>query len=194
VRQDRAELVAWVAGNVVPHESAVRDKLRSVGVPEYEIDDIMQDAYLRISHLDSVAHIRNGRGYLFTVARSAMLLRVRRERIVRIDSLSDYDELTLADDDPGPERHAAARIDLERVHRMIASLPSPCREIFEMRRIEGVPQREIAARMGVSEHIVEKLSARGLRLILKAIAGGNREAASPAKQRIERKLRDVGFE
>jgi DNA-directed RNA polymerase specialized sigma24 family protein len=38
-----------------------------------------------------------------------------------------------------------------------------------MRKVEGISQREIAARLGVSESIVENEGARGLRLILKAL-------------------------
>jgi len=194
LEQDRAELVAWVAGNIIPHEGALRDRLRSIAVPRQEIDDIVQDAYLSITHLSSVAHIRDGRAYLFSVARTVILKRVRRERIVRIDSLTEFQALSFADEDPGPERRAGGRRDLERVRQLIANLPSPCCEIFELRRIEGVSQREIAARLGVSEHVVEKQSSRGLKLILKAIADSESEAAQPVKQRKEGAKRDRGHE
>ena len=142
-----------------------------MAVPEQEIGDIVQDAYLRISKLDSVAHIRSGRGYFFTTARTSLLQRIRHERIVRIDSMTEMEALTLADEDPGPERHASARQELARVRALIDALPDRCREIFELRRIQGVPQREIAERLGIPEHTVEAQAIRGLKLILKALAG-----------------------
>lgn len=141
-----------------------------MAVPEDEISDIVQDAYVKIAKLDSVAHIRSGRSYFFTTARTMLLDRIRRERIVRIDSMTEMEALRLADDDPGPERRVSARIELERVRRLIEALPDRCREIFELRRVQGVPQREIAERLGIAEHIVEAQAVRGLKLILKALA------------------------
>jgi RNA polymerase sigma factor (sigma-70 family) len=186
VTRNRREIVAWVGSHVVPHEADLRARLRRMAVPEDEIGDILQDAYVKIARLDDVSHIRSGRAYFFSTARSVLLDRIRHNRIVRIDSLTEADTLALADDDPGPERRAGARQELERVRRLIAELPERCRVIFEMRRIEGVPQREIAERLGVPEHTVEAQAIRGLKLILKAIAGESVEAMpSPRGNRKE---------
>lgn len=81
------------------------------------------------------------------------------------------ESLNLRDEDPGPERRVSARLELERVRPLIEALPDRCREIFELRRVQGVPQREIAARLGVPEHTVEQQAIRGLKLILKELAG-----------------------
>lgn len=148
-----------------------------MAVPEEEISDIVQDSYLSIAKLDSVAHIRSGRAYFFTTARTVLLQRVRRDKIVRIDSLTEAEELKLYDENPGPERQTSARLELARVKSLIDALPDRCREIFQLRRVEGVPQREIAERLGVPEHTVEAQSRRGLKLILKALADGDVDPA-----------------
>ena len=170
MRQSRREIVTWVGSNIVPYEGDLRARLRRMAVAEDEISDIVQDAYVKIAKLDSVAHIRSGRSYFFTTARTMLLDRIRRERIVRIDSMTEMKALRLADDDPGPERRVSARMELDRVRRLIEALPDRCREIFELRRVQGVPQREIAERLGIAEHIVEAQAVRGLKLILKALA------------------------
>lgn len=172
MKQCRSEIVAWVGSNIVPHEADLRVRLRRMAVPEEEIGDIVQDSYLRIARLDSIAHIRSGRAYLFTTARAVFLQRVRRDKIVRIDSLTEAEALKLYDSDPGPERRVGARLELARIRALIDALPDRCRQIFELRRIEGVPQREIAKRLGIAEHTVEAQSRRGLKLILKALAEG----------------------
>ncbi|MEC3909548.1 RNA polymerase sigma factor [Sphingobium sp. CR2-8] len=166
----RSDIIAWVGSNIVPYEGDLRAWLRRRSLPSQDIDDIIHDAYLCISQLSGVDHIRNGRAYLFTTARSVMLRRVRRDRIVRIESLTEVEAMTLQDSAPGPERQASARQELARVERLIAALPDRCREIFHLRRIEGVPQRQIAERLGLAEHIVEAQAIRGLKLIMKAIA------------------------
>ncbi|MGF7149806.1 RNA polymerase sigma-70 factor (ECF subfamily) [Sphingomonas zeicaulis] len=155
-----------------------------MAVPESEIDDIVQDAYVKISRLDDVSHIRTGRAYFFSTARTVLLDRVRRDRIVRIDSLTEAEALTLADEDPGPERRVSARQELDRVRQLIAGLPDRCREIFELRRIQGVPQREIAARMGLPEHTIEAQAVRGLKLIMKAIAAADDSPAGAPQTRM----------
>lgn len=166
----RREIIDWVAGNIIPYERELRAWLRRRALPAQDIDDIIHDSYLCIAQLSDVVHIRDGRAYLFTTARSVMLRRVRRDRIVRIESLIEIDAMALQDADPGPERHASARQELARIQRLVASLPDRCREIFYLRRIEGMPQRQIAERLGVTEHIVEAQATRGLKLIMKAIA------------------------
>lgn len=175
MKPSRREIVAWVGSNIVPHEADLRVRLRGMAVGEPEIDDIVQDAYVKIASLDSVAHIRSGRGYFFATARNVLLDRIRRNRIVRIDSMTEMEALTLADETPDPERRISAQMQLERVRNLIKALPDRCRQIFELRRIQGVPQREIAKRLGIPEHTVEAQAVRGLKLILKELTGEERQ-------------------
>ncbi|MDT9600115.1 RNA polymerase sigma factor [Sphingosinicella rhizophila] len=173
VARNSPERVAWVGSHIVPHEADLRVWLRRTGMPVHEVDDVVQDAYVRIAQLAGVEHIRNPRSYFFITARSAMVSRIRRERIVRIDSMNDIEALAVEDMAPGPERQLSGRQELERVGRMIEALPERCREIFRLRRIEGVPQREIAARLGISEHVVEQQAVRGLKLLAAALTEGD---------------------
>jgi RNA polymerase sigma-70 factor (ECF subfamily) len=168
-------VVAWVGNNIVPHEADLRAWLRRVGTPTHEIDDVVQEAYVRLAALQSVSHIRSGRAYLFTTARSVMLQRLRREQIVRIEAMSEVEALMLADSAPSPECQVGARMQLEKVLSIIDQLPERCREIFRLRKIEGVSQKEIAQRMRLPEHTVEAEASRGLKQIMKCLAksGGN---------------------
>jgi RNA polymerase sigma-70 factor (ECF subfamily) len=54
-------------------------------------------------------------------------------------------------------------LELELLTQAIQSLPDRCREVLTLRKIEGLSQREIAARMGISEHTVEAQVANGMR-------------------------------
>jgi RNA polymerase sigma factor (sigma-70 family) len=170
-------IVEWISDEILPHEGDVRRWLRRSSLGAVEEDDVIQEAYCRLAGVQDVAQIRSGRAYFFTVARNIVLEHMRRARIVQIETLAEMDGLNVVDYDPSPERSAGSRQELERVRRLIDALPEKCRLIFTMRKIEGRSQRQIAQAMGVSENVVEKQVARGLRLVLDALAR-NAEAAS----------------
>ena len=165
----RRDIVAWVGGQILPHEADVRSWLRRGGSSAEDVDDIVQEAYCRLAALGGVAHIANGRAYFFQTARNIMLERIRRSRVVRIDCVTEIDALNIVDSEPSPERIVASRRELARVQELIEGLPERCRDIFKLRRVHGMPQRDIARLLGVSENVVEMQTMRGLRLILRAL-------------------------
>jgi RNA polymerase sigma factor (sigma-70 family) len=186
LEQNRREIVAWVAGQVLPHEGEVRAWLTRRGVAADQIDDVIQEAYCRIAALDDVRHIIDGRRYLFQTARNIVLEQIRHARVVRIDSVTEIDLLSIVDNEPTPERIASGRRELQRVRALIDGLPDRCRRIFELRRIEGVPQRKIAEMLKVTENVVEAQAVRGLKLILKALAEDTAEPGNRTGKHDER--------
>lgn len=177
----RAKIIAWVGSEVLPHEAELRGFLRRSLSSAQEADDVIQEAYCRISGLDDVGHIANARAYLFQTARNIVLEQVRRAQIVRIETMTEMDNLSIVLDEPSPERIAAGRRELARVMGLIAALPERCRRVVELRKIEGLSQKEIARRLGVSEHVVENEATRGLRLVLKALTEADDAAERAAE-------------
>ncbi len=171
----RRRIMAWVGREVLPHEADLRRWLRRI-VPEAEVEDVIQDAYCRIAGLERVDHIRNGRAYLFQAAKSIVIDRLRRARVVSIEAVTEIDALDVVHEEPSPERVAAGRRELARVRGLIDALPERCRRIFELRKVHGLPQREVARMMEVPETTVENDVVKGLRLILRAMAEGDAAA------------------
>ncbi|MBU3077603.1 sigma-70 family RNA polymerase sigma factor [Sphingomonas sp. XMGL2] len=133
-----------------------------------EVDDVIQESYCRIAALDHVEHIQDPRQYLFRTARNVVLEQARRSRVVSFQTISGIADLERAMplDMISPERMLAGRRTLARVEQLISALPERGRRIFRLRKIEGLSQKEIAARLGISESIVENEVLRGLRRIL----------------------------
>src|SRR5262249_10572321 len=102
--------------------------------------------------------------------------------------------LAIPDDGPSVDRIVAGRRQLQRVHDLISSLPRKCREIFVLRRVHGVPQKDVARTLGISENTVEMHSKRGLKMILKALEGesspGDRELTGGDHGRTRQRTRD----
>lgn len=174
-REKRARIMAWVGREILPHEADVRGWLLRTLDPD-DLEDVIQETYCQIASLKDVGHIHSGRAYFFTTARRIVLMRLRRARIVSIESVTEIENLSIVGDEPSPERVVAGRRELDRVRRLIERLPDRCRRIFELRKVEGLPQREVAQRLGVTEHTVENDVAKGLKLILQAIADGEQTA------------------
>jgi RNA polymerase sigma factor (sigma-70 family) len=183
--QNRAEIVAWVGSHIVPHEAHLRAWLRRLSITEDEINDIIQDAYVALARLDSVLHIRDSKAYFFQTAKSVFLNKIKRANIVPIDQLTELQSLGLSDEAPNAERRLSATQELAKIRQLIANLPEKCRVIFEMRRLQGVSQKEIAKHLGVSENVVEMQSVRGLKLILKALESEHIDDAKPKMPKSE---------
>ena len=164
----------------MPCEPAVRAWLiRSRARPE-DVDELIQEAYCRIAMLDDVEHIGRADAYFFSIVRNLYVRRLKRARVVPFETIAAIESHS-ADDAPSPEREAGGRLEAERVLGLIARLPERCRKIVQMRRIEGLSQKEIASRLGVTEKVVEKQVWQGIR----AVQALWREAGAEAEARMD---------
>jgi RNA polymerase sigma factor (sigma-70 family) len=156
----------WVARSVLPHEAGIRLWLRRAHVSDAEADDLVQEAYCRISALDAVDHIARPGAYFFSMVRNLLVRRLRQMPVVQFETIAGIE--AMVDPAAGPEREVGARIDYDRLKGIMAVLPERTRRAIELRRIDGLSQREIAAELGISEGTVENLVHRGIRAIVLA--------------------------
>src|ERR1700733_3823462 len=142
----------WIATHILPHEPELRGWLRRRlgSLHTNDTDDLVQEAFARI-WLADFSTIRNGRAYLYTTVRHLLAEYARRRRIVPIELLGEVDSLNIISDEPGPDRRVGARQELDRLRAIVAALPIQCRRVFELRKYEGLSQRDVAQRMNLSE-------------------------------------------
>lgn len=164
------EVREWISREILPHEAEVRRWLVRATPRGLDPSDVIQEAYSRIARFKSDTPVQSGRAYFYAVVRNVLRDHFRRAHIVQIEPLSEIDQLRVLDDSPHAERVCAGRQELRIVWRLLDQLPDRCRKIFLLRKLEGLSQREIATRMGVTENIVEKQVSLGLRLLLKLLA------------------------
>lgn len=175
------ERAIWLARHVLPHEPALRAWLRKRPLAGLEIDDVIQETYARLITAETVDGVRNPRTYAFQVAWSVLLTHVRRSRVIAFQTVSDVDQLGAFADDPSPERCVADRDELQRLGEAIASLPARVRDVFTLRRVEGLSQREVAQRLGIAESTVEKHMSRGFYLLATLFTRGGKQIAGASK-------------
>lgn len=153
---------------MLPHERFVRAWLTRSRLSAEDADEVIQDCYCRFAMLGDVSHIMRPDAYFFAMARNLAIRMLKRRNIIPFEPLSEREIAGLIDETPSPERHVAARLEVEKLREAMALLPERCRRIVELRKFEGLSQREIATRMGVSENIVENDLQKGMRTLQQA--------------------------
>jgi RNA polymerase sigma factor (sigma-70 family) len=153
----------WFHAEVSPHEPQLRSYLQGRFPAVRDIDDVVQESYLRIWRANATQSIRCVKGFLFQVARHVALDVLRKQRGSPVNQVVDLVALPVLDGAPGAVEAACTREELALLAAAVESLPSRCREIVLLRKIHRVPQKEIALRLGISEQTVQTQVFRGVR-------------------------------
>lgn len=155
-------LASWFAAEVQPHEPLLRAWLRSRFGEQLDIDDLVQETFLRVLTAWQETGLRTPKAFLLTVARNLALDQLRRRGLVATIPLVDSDALFVLDEDEDVAEKVAHHHDLLLLTEAIQSLPNRCRQIFTLRKIYGLTPKEIAARLGLSPSTVSAQLAIGL--------------------------------
>lgn len=103
------------------------------------------------------------RALLFATAHNLAIDHVRRDRIARMEQVDDVRELPIPEERPTPADATARNQELQLLTEAIQALPERCRQVLTLRKIYGLSQKQIAERLGISEHTVEAQVANGMR-------------------------------
>lgn len=160
-----AALARWFNEEVHPHEGPLRGYLRGRYPGVQDVDDVVQESFLRIWKARLARPFVSTKTFLFQIARHLVVDKVRRERVARTESLEDLALLNVMDDRPDPAELLSYHEKVSLVADALAELPDRCREVFIMRKFKDVPQREIAFKLRIAEATVESQVARGMKLM-----------------------------
>ena len=149
-----SELGQWFAAHVQRHEAMLRAWLRRRFDAGVELDDIVQEAYVRVLRAREGGPLASPKAFLFATARNLALDRLRRHEVSRTELLGEIDSLHVLDEREGIPETLARTQELALLTQAIQSLPTRCRQILTLRKLYGLSHREIAARLGLSESTV----------------------------------------
>ena len=128
-----------------------------------DVENLVQESLIRALHARETVRKAAVKSFLFATARNLAIDQLRRRQIAAIEPLAEIESLSVLDEEPTAAESAARRQELELLTQAIQSLPERCRQVLTLRKIYGLPQREIATLLGISEHTVEAQVANGMR-------------------------------
>lgn len=146
---------AWFSREVHPHGPMLRNYLAKHFTEASEPEDIIQEAYLRILKIRRRRPIRDPRALLIAIARNLALDTLRRRKFRPTVDLTEQRVSAVIDETQDVPRAVMRRDELNALALAMASLPPRCRQTMTL-RLQGLPQKEVAARLGISWSTVEK--------------------------------------
>ena len=165
------EALAWFLREVLPLEAMLMQYLRHNWRDQSDIEDLVQEVYVRVFEAARKEIPEKAKPFLFTTARNLLINRVRDRRVVPMEAALDLDALGIAIDTPSPDQGLMVRDELRRLREAIDSLPPRFRDVVVMRRIEDLSRAEVAQRLGISETTVSDYLTKGMYLLADIIYG-----------------------
>jgi len=184
---DRA---TWLANHVLPHEPALRVWLGRWRIYDLDVDDIVQETYAVLASRPSVSEIDNPRAYCFQTARSIVLMHLRRTKVVSIRAVEDIDRVGGMADDPSPEEQVSDREQFQKLVDAMRDLPSRGRDSLRLHIIEGLTQREVGQRLGISENAAQKHIVKSIHLLMNMLGRGGNDKAQASIRRPTGRVKD----
>lgn len=129
----------------------------------HDAEDVAQEVFLRV-HRDGTGGVRDIQAWLATVAFRLAIDRRRRPEAL------DVAELEISSNEVSAEQSVIDRQSIERVHRLIASLPDDLRYPLVLSAVEELNSRQVAAIIGIPESSVRGRIMRARQLLKEKLA------------------------
>ena len=156
--------LSGVSRAFMDYKGFLRNFLRRYLSREHDVDDVLQQAYLQVFDLEHRGEkVTRPKALLFTVAKNVALNELNRKS----------SQITAYIDECMPEGYAVqvassaeseaeAQQTLGKYCEAVAALPPKCREVYLLRKVQGLSHKQIAERMNISTSAVEKHLHTGL--------------------------------
>ncbi|WP_065204370.1 RNA polymerase sigma factor [Shewanella woodyi] len=134
-------------------------------VPPHEIEDIVQETYVRLCQVENKESINSAKSFMYKMARNLALDHQKRANVRLVDSVDDWHEFEKALCDRHDEVYdkAITSLEFDNFCEAVRLLPLQCRKVFVLKKVYGYSQREIAAELELSESTVEKHISQGIK-------------------------------
>lgn len=159
---DESDQSIWYKEHLAPHEAMLRAWLTQRYPNNLDVDDIIQEALVRVLNARESGDLKSPKSYFFATARNLALDHMRRSKVVFDESLLYHESIDLIDDTESIEETVARNHELEILTEAIQTLPDRCRQVFTLSKVYGMTYQQIASEMGITFNTVSAQISIGL--------------------------------
>jgi RNA polymerase sigma factor (sigma-70 family) len=153
---------SWHSVYMAARDSMVR--MVSGIVPPKEIEDVVQETYVRICQMDKRKLVEQPKSFLMKTAKNIAFDYLKKAETRLADSVESELEFD-TEAHPRDQVFESTASSQEFAHfcEAVRELPVQCRRVFVLKKVYGYTQKEIAKEMNLSESTVEKHIAVGFK-------------------------------
>ena len=151
-------------------------------VPPREVEDIVQETYVRVCQVEKPQDIQFPRSFMLRTAQNLALDHLKKAETRLTVSMDDDESLDLLEFTTRADEtfdRAAAHQEFAFFCEAVRQLPLQCRKAFVLKKVYGYSQKEIADQLGISENTVEKHIATGIKRCTQFMAARAPETITP---------------
>jgi RNA polymerase sigma factor (sigma-70 family) len=160
--QEESEQSLWYKEHLRPHEPMLRAWLNSRYSDQVDVDDLIQEALIRVLRAGEEGELKSPKAYFFAIARNLALDHIRRSKVVFNETLLNNEAMGLLDEAESIEETVSRNHELEILTDAIQALPERCRRVFTLSKVYGMTYDQIAAEMGITFNTVSAQISIGL--------------------------------
>jgi RNA polymerase sigma factor (sigma-70 family) len=136
-----------------------------------DVEELLQETYARLLTAGAAGEreVRSVRAFSLTVARNVAFDWLRHKRVVPIELVADMEAMNILDERDQIDAIVNSHQELMILIKVVQELPERCRQVFTLRKVYGYTQKEIAARMNITENTVEQQLIKAVRYCAQAL-------------------------
>lgn len=144
-------------------EPALRAYLQRRYPTMVDVDDVVQESFLKTFLAWQKGRLTSVRGFLFTVAGNITISVFRRRKFLAPMPVSALPPLSVVEDGVNVVESVCSQEELAFMAEAIAAMPARCRQVAVLRLLRGWECRTIAHELAISEQTVRVQLARAMK-------------------------------
>lgn len=156
-----------VTREFLKHAGSIKNYLYRFFHCRHDIEDVLQDTYIRAVEAERVNHIHAPKAFLYKVAKNLALnyhSHASRKLTDYLDNLEEMDALENRSEKYLLEHQIDQEYRFVQFCKAVKRLSPQCKRAFVLNKVYGLSHREIAEQLEISPRTVEKHLEKGLLL------------------------------
>jgi RNA polymerase sigma factor (sigma-70 family) len=156
---------AWFREEIHAHEGQLKSWLRGNYPSVRDVDDVVQESYLRIWKARASQKIDFAKAFLYRIARNIAIDSIRHESRSPVSAVSNLEVVDVSEDGAESVRIASLHERIEILTDIVSALPARRRAIVILCKFRRLSAEDAAVKLGISRRTLENQLYRAVRQI-----------------------------